>query len=88
MNDHEQKRFNQLYQRHVRALKLHGNAASAIDVYARAVRRFVAYFDCLPSVQCSLPTFLIFAQTSCFHCGISLLDSNKLATGMVIHGWN
>jgi integrase len=48
MNDHEQKRFNQLYQRHVRALKLHGYAASTIDVYARAVRRLVAYFDCLP----------------------------------------
>ncbi len=48
MNEHEQKRFDQLYQRHVRALKLHGYAASTIDVYARAVRRLVAYFDCLP----------------------------------------
>ena len=48
MNDHEQKRFNQLYQRHVRALKLQGYAASTIDVYARAVRRLVASFDCLP----------------------------------------
>ena len=48
MNDHEQKCFDQLYQRHVRALKLQGYAASTIDVYARAVRRLVAYFDCLP----------------------------------------
>jgi len=36
MNDHEQKRFDQLYQRHVRALKLRGYAVSTIDVYARA----------------------------------------------------
>ena len=49
MNDVEQKCFDQLYQRHVRALKLRGYAASTIDVYARAVRRLVAYFDCLPN---------------------------------------
>ncbi len=30
MNDHEQKRFDQFYQRHVRALKLHGYAASGL----------------------------------------------------------
>ena len=48
MNDHEQKRFDKLYQRHVLALKLRGYAASTIDVYARAVRRLVAFFDCLP----------------------------------------
>ena len=48
MNDLEQKRFNQLYQRHVLVLKLRGYAASTIDVYARAVRRLVAYFDCVP----------------------------------------
>jgi integrase len=48
MNDHEQKRFDQLYQRHLRKLKLHGYAASTIDVYARAVRRLVAFFDCVP----------------------------------------
>ncbi len=49
MNDDEQKRFDKLYQRHVLALKLRGYAASTIDVYARAVRRLVAYFDCLPN---------------------------------------
>ena len=48
MNDLEQKRFDQLYQRHVLVLKLRGYAASTIDVYARAVRRLVAYFDCVP----------------------------------------
>jgi integrase len=48
MKPNDQKHFDQLYQRHVRALKLRGYAASTIDVYARAVRRLVAYFDCLP----------------------------------------
>ncbi len=44
MNGHEQKRFDRLYQRHVRGLKLRGYAASTIDVYARAVRRLVRLF--------------------------------------------
>ena len=50
MNDHEQKRFDKLYQRHLLALKLRGYAASTIDVYARAVRRLVGFFDCLPDL--------------------------------------
>ena len=48
MNASEQKRFDALYKKHLRALKLHGYSASTIDVYARAVRRLVDRFDCLP----------------------------------------
>ena len=48
MKASERKCFDALYDRHVRALKLHGYADSTIDVYARAVRRLVEYFDCLP----------------------------------------
>jgi integrase len=44
----EQKRFDKLYNRHLRALKLQGYSASTIDVYARAVRRVSAHFDCVP----------------------------------------
>jgi hypothetical protein len=44
----EQKRFNGLYEQHLRALKLQGYSASTIDVYARAVRRVTEYFDCVP----------------------------------------
>lgn len=44
----EQKRFDAFYDQHLRALKLHGYAASTIDVYARAVRRLSAYFDAVP----------------------------------------
>jgi integrase/recombinase XerD len=44
----EQKRFDGLYEQHLRALKLHGYSASTIDVYSRAVRRLTAYFDCIP----------------------------------------
>jgi hypothetical protein len=71
MNEHEQKRFDQLYQRHVRALKLHGYAASTIDVYARAVRRLVAYFDCLPNKIDREPLEIYFAE---------LLESHSWAT--------
>lgn len=44
----EQKRFDALYDQHVRALKLHGYSDSTIDVYARAVRRLAAHFDAVP----------------------------------------
>ena len=48
MNQAEAKRFDDLYQRHLRALKLQGKAKKTIDAYARAVRRIKEYFDCCP----------------------------------------
>ena len=48
MHADEQARFDTLYQRHLRALKLQGLSASTIDVYARAVRRLATTFDCCP----------------------------------------
>lgn len=48
MKSSEQTRFDKLYQRHLRALKLQGMSDSTIDVYARAVRRVTQYFDCCP----------------------------------------
>jgi integrase/recombinase XerD len=44
----EQSRFNELYQHHLRALKLQGLSDKTIDVYSRAVRRAAAYFDACP----------------------------------------
>ena len=38
MEPSEQSRFDDLYQRHLRMLKLQGKSDSTIDVYARAVR--------------------------------------------------
>lgn len=48
MKSSEQTRFDGLYKRHVRALKLRGMSDSTIDVYSRAVRRLAAYYDCCP----------------------------------------
>jgi integrase/recombinase XerD len=48
MNPSEQSRFDELYQRHLRLLKLQGKSAKTIDVYARAVRRLTGHFDCCP----------------------------------------
>lgn len=48
MHADEQNRFDTLYQRHLRALKLQGLSAKTIDVYARAVRRLATAFDCCP----------------------------------------
>ncbi len=46
MEPTEKTRFNRLYQRHLRTLRLQGKSDSTIDVYARAVRRLAEYYDC------------------------------------------
>jgi integrase len=48
MDKAEQKRFDKLYKRHLRLLKLQGKAQKTIDAYSRAVRRIGEYFDCCP----------------------------------------
>jgi len=48
MDSSEQSRFDKLYQRHLRMLKLQGKSDKTIDVYARAVRRIAKHFDCCP----------------------------------------
>ncbi len=48
MKKAEQDRYDQLYQRHLRLLKLQGKSQSTIDAYARSVRRITDVFDCCP----------------------------------------
>ena len=48
MKPSEQNRFNRLYSKHLRALKLQGMSDKTLDVYARAVRRVADYYDCCP----------------------------------------
>ena len=48
MNKTEVNQFNELYQRHLRLLKLQGKAQKTIDAYSRAVRRISKHFDCCP----------------------------------------
>jgi hypothetical protein len=48
MNPTEVNRFNELYQRHLRLLKLQGKSQKTIDAYSRAVRRVSEHFDCCP----------------------------------------
>ena len=48
MNTTEQSRFDELYHRHLRVLKLQGMSDKTIDVYARAVRRIAQFYDCCP----------------------------------------
>ena len=48
MHPVETNRFNELYQRHLRLLKLQGKSQKTIDAYSRAVRRIVEHFDCCP----------------------------------------
>jgi integrase/recombinase XerD len=48
MHEAETIRFNELYQRHLRYLKLQGKSQKTIEAYARAVRRISEGFDCCP----------------------------------------
>ena len=48
MKKSEVNRFNKLYERHQRYLKLQGKAHKTIDAYSRAIRRVRDYFDCCP----------------------------------------
>lgn len=48
MNKSETNRFNTLYKRHQKTLKLQGKAEKTIDAYSRAIRRIRDYFDCTP----------------------------------------
>jgi site-specific recombinase XerD len=48
MKPSAQNRFNQLYELHLRALKLQGMSHKTIDAYARALRRVAEYFNRCP----------------------------------------
>ena len=48
MEKKETERFNELYENHLRLLKLQGKSQSTIDSYSRAVRRVSGHFDCCP----------------------------------------
>jgi len=48
MKPTEQAHFDELYNRHLRTLKLRGMSDATIDSYARTVRRVAKYFDCSP----------------------------------------
>jgi len=48
MTPAEVNRFNKLYERHLRLLKLQGKSEKTIDAYSRAVRRIRDHFDCCP----------------------------------------
>jgi hypothetical protein len=56
MNPDEVNRFNELYQCHLRLLKLQGKSQKTIDSYSRAVRRVGERFGCCPD-QLTLEQF-------------------------------
>lgn len=48
MKPKETQRFEILYDRHLKKLKLQGKSKATISAYARAVRRLTEHFDCCP----------------------------------------
>ena len=55
MKQEEVNRFNTLYQRHQRLLKLQGKSQKTIDAYSRSVRRIRGHFDCCPDKLTLIP---------------------------------
>jgi len=56
MEPSEQRRFDELYQRHLRLLKLQVKSDKTIDVYVRAICRVTKHFDCCPDRLTPRPT--------------------------------
>ena len=50
MKQTEVNRFDSLYARHLKLLKLQGKSMKTIDAYSRAVRRIQKHFDCCPDL--------------------------------------
>jgi integrase/recombinase XerD len=48
MNKKENARFDELYECHLKMLKLQGKADRTIELYSRPIRRIRDYFDCVP----------------------------------------
>jgi integrase len=62
MNPKEVKRFNELYQCHMRLLKLQGKSQKTIDAYSRTIRRVRDYFGCCPDQLTSEQLEVYFAE--------------------------
>lgn len=71
MKPSDQNRFNELYEQHLRALKLQGMSHKTIDAYARALRRIAKYFN-----RC--PDHLSTEQLACYFS--DLVDSHSWST--------
>ncbi len=48
MNNLDQTRFNQLYEKHTNALILQGKSEKTIEMYSRSIRRLSQFFDLCP----------------------------------------
>lgn len=71
MKPSDQNRFNELYEQHLRALKLQGLSHKTIDAYARALRRIAEYYN-----RC--PDQLSTEQLACYFS--DLVDSHSWST--------
>lgn len=71
MNTQEKIRFDDLYKKHLRALKLQGKSQKTIDSYGRAVRRISKFYDCCPDQLTTEQLEVYFAK---------LVDSHSWST--------
>jgi len=79
MKQTEVKRFNKLYQRHLRLLKLQGKSQKTIDAYSRSVRRVSEYFDCCPDKLTQVQLEIYFGELVDTHSWSTVkIDRNGL----------
>lgn len=50
MKETQTTHCNELYQRHLKLLKLQGKAKKTIEAYSLAIRRLSMHFDCCPEL--------------------------------------
>ncbi len=79
MNPNEVNRFNELYQRHLRLLKLQGKSKKTIDAYSRAIRRISDHFGCCPDQLTHKQFEMYFAELVASHSWSTVkIDRNGL----------
>lgn len=74
MNKTETKRFNELYQCHLRLLKLHGKSQKTTAAYSMTIRRINEYFGCNPDKLSSEQLEKYFAE---------LVDTHSWSTAKI-----
>ena len=79
MNITEQAHFDELYNRHLRTLKLRGMSDATQNSYARAVRRVSEYFNCSPDALSTEQLEEYFAELVISHSWSTVkIDRNGL----------
>jgi integrase/recombinase XerD len=68
MKETQTTHCNELYQRHLKLLKLQGKANKTIEAYSLAIRRLSKHFNCCPEKL--TPEQLLICPSCCVHAHV------------------